>query len=58
VYKDFKEIKELFKIEEEYLPDKAKAQFYDKKFEIFLKSYQGLLESYDLIADLENFSSE
>jgi xylulokinase len=58
VYKDFKEIKGLFNIEEEYLPDEAKAQFFDKKFEIFLKSYQGLLESYDLIADLENFSSE
>jgi xylulokinase len=58
VYKDFNEIKALFTIEEEYLPDAGTAEFYDKKFEIFLKAYQGMLESYDLISDLEIFSAE
>ena len=58
VYKDFKEIKELFMVEEEYIPDPLKSEFFDRKFEIFLKAYKGMLETYDLLADLEVFSSE
>jgi len=58
VYKNFGEIKELFSIEEEYLPDLTMSEFYDRKFEIFLKAYKGMLETYDLIAELEEFASD
>jgi len=58
LYKDFKEIKQLFRIEEEYLPDKTKEEFYDRKYAIFLKAYLGMLDTYNLIADLELFTAE
>jgi xylulokinase len=58
VYKNFGEIKELFKVEEEYLPEPSMSEFYDRKFEIFLEAYTGMLETYDLIADLEEFAAE
>jgi xylulokinase len=57
VYRDFKEIKQLFSIEQEYLPNPGMAEFYARKYEIFLKAYQGMLETYQLVADLENFAA-
>jgi len=53
VYQDFAEVKKLIEVEEEYLANPDVSEFYARKYEIFLKAYQGMLETYDLIADLE-----
>jgi xylulokinase len=53
LYKDFHEVKKLITIEKEYQPDPSWKAFYDKKYEIFLEAYQGMLKTYDMIADLE-----
>jgi xylulokinase len=53
VYKNFKEVKSLFKVVEEFKPDGTANLFYDKKFQIFLKAYQDMLSTYDMIAKLE-----
>jgi len=58
LYEDFKEVKKLIRVEQEYLPDPEVQEFYEKKFEIFLKAYQDMLETYDLIADMETFSAD
>lgn len=53
LYEDFAEVKKLIRIEEEYTPDPNVADFYAKKYAIFLKAYQDMLETYDLVAELE-----
>jgi xylulokinase len=53
VYKDFQEVKKLFKVEQAYLPDKKVASFYGKKYEAFQNAYQGMVKTYDVLADLE-----
>lgn len=53
LYKDFTEIKQMFQSEQAYVPDSTNAKFYDRKFTAFLKAYQGMLETYDLLAELE-----
>lgn len=55
VYKDFKEVRKLIRIEQEYVPNESTADFYESKFEAFLKAYQGMVETYDLIAKLDKF---
>ncbi len=57
VYSDFNEVKELFSVEEEYFADKNVAEFYKRKFDIFLEAYQGMLNTYDMIAELEQFAA-
>jgi xylulokinase len=58
LYEDFKEVKKLIRVEEEYLPDTDVAGFYARKFDAFLKAYQGMLETYDIIAELERFPAD
>jgi xylulokinase len=53
LYEDFAEVKKLIRVEEEYTPNPDVADFYAKKYAIFLKAYQDMLETYDLIAELE-----
>ena len=56
VYSGFDEVRSLFRAEEQYLADPAVKAFYQKKFDIFLEAYQGMLETYDMIADIEQFA--
>jgi xylulokinase len=58
LYKDFTEVKKLFRVDQDYLQNKKMQAFYEKKYEIFLEAYQGMLKTYDMIADLEQFASE
>jgi xylulokinase len=58
VYEDFNEVKKLFRVEEEYLQNKELQAFYEKKYAIFLEAYQGMLKTYDMIAELEQFAAE
>jgi xylulokinase len=53
LYENFAEVKKLIRVEEEYTPNPDVADFYAKKYAIFLKAYQNMLETYDLIAELE-----
>ena len=57
LYSGFDEVKDLFKVQEEYLPNSDVEAFYAKKYAIFLEAYQGMLKSYDLIAELEQFAA-
>ncbi|MFK7801671.1 MAG: FGGY-family carbohydrate kinase [Anaerolineae bacterium] len=57
LYSGFDEVKSLFKVDEEYLPNPAVEEFYAKKYAIFLEAYQGMLKSYDMIAELEQFGA-
>ena len=57
LYGGFDEVKQLFGVEKEYLPDPAVAKFYTKKYAAFLEAYQGMLKTYDLIAELEQFEA-
>jgi xylulokinase len=56
LYKDFKEIKKLFRTESAYVPDKSVADFYARKHEAFLSSYRGAVKTYDILADLELYA--
>jgi xylulokinase len=58
VYRDFNEVKQMFKVEQAYQPDPAITEFYDRKYAAFLQAYQGMLETYDLIANLEQFAAK
>ena len=58
LYESFDEVKQLFRVEEEYLPDPAVAEFYTKKYSAFLEAYQGMLNTYDMIAELEQLGAE
>ncbi len=53
LYENFAEVKKLIRVEEEYTPNPDVADFYAKKYAIFLKAYQDMLETYDLNAELE-----
>ena len=53
IYRDFAEVKKLIRIEQAHEPDRRVEDFYQEKYEVFLKAYQGMCESYDLIAALE-----
>lgn len=55
VYKDFNEVRSLFKQEQQFLPDQKTKEFYEKKYIAFLTAYQGVLSTYDMLAELENF---
>lgn len=55
LYSGFDEVKNLFKVEEEYLPNTAVSDFYAQKYAIFLEAYQGMLKSYDMLAELEQY---
>jgi xylulokinase len=57
LYSGFNEVKKLFSVEEEYLTNQAVVDFYQKKYEIFVEAYQGMLESYDMISELEQFAA-
>ena len=57
LYEDFNEVKKLFRVEEEYLQDTNLQAFYEKKYQIFLEAYQGMLKTYDMISDLEQFAA-
>ena len=57
LYAGFDEVKGLFKVEEAYVPDTAVSEFYAQKYAIFLEAYQGMLQSYDMIAELERFGA-
>jgi xylulokinase len=57
LYKDFHEIKKLFKTEQAYLPNKNVEEFYSKKYAAFLEAYQGMLKAYDLLSDLEAYQT-
>ncbi|MCA9996044.1 MAG: hypothetical protein KDE56_09880, partial [Anaerolineales bacterium] len=57
LYGGFDEIKQLFKVEEEYVPNTAVSDFYAQKYAAFLEAYQGMLKSYDMIAELELFGA-
>lgn len=56
LYKDFAEVKKLFHVGDEYLPDKGSGEFYALKYAAFLEGYQGMLKTYDMMADLEKWS--
>jgi len=58
VYRDFNEVKQMFKVEQAYQPDPSKTEFYDRKFEAFLEAYQGMLKTYDMMAELEQFATQ
>lgn len=58
VYEDFNEVKKLFRVEEAYEQDKTLQAFYEKKYAIFLEAYQGMLKTYDMIAELEQLAAE
>ena len=53
LYRDFDEVKGLFKETESYLPTPDVADYYARKYAIFLEAYQGMLKSYDMLAELE-----
>ena len=55
LYADFDEVKGLFKAEEVYRPNPDVEAFYARKYAIFLEVYQGMLKSYDMLAELERF---
>jgi xylulokinase len=57
LYESFDEVKQLFSVEEEYLPDPAVADFYASKYAAFLEAYQGMLSTYDMVAELEQFGT-
>ncbi|MGD8807134.1 MAG: FGGY family carbohydrate kinase [Chloroflexota bacterium] len=56
VYSGFEEIRSLFKAEDEFLADPAVRDFYQRKYDIFLEAYQGMLKTYDKIANLEQYA--
>lgn len=58
LYKDFNEVKKMFKVDQEYISDKSVRKFYDLKYEIFLEAYNGMLKTYDMIHELENLISK
>ncbi len=58
LYNDFKEVKQLFKTEEAFIPDKSIEDFYAKKYSAFLTAYQGMLKTYDILAELEQYQSK
>ena len=51
--KDFAEAKKYIDQENQYLPDTKISYCYEKKYEAFLFIYEDLLQSFDLIANLE-----
>lgn len=53
LYSGFNEVKQLFHVEEAHVPDSKVLDFYKTKYAAFLEAYQGMLKTYDLIADLE-----
>jgi xylulokinase len=57
LYGGFDEVKQLFRVAEEYLPDPAVKEFYARKYAAFLEAYQGMLKTYDMIAELEQFGA-
>jgi xylulokinase len=54
LYKDFNEVKALFKQEQQFVPDKGVEGFYAMKYKAFLEAYKGALPAYNLLAELEN----
>jgi len=57
LYKDFVEVRRLFKVVDQYSPDQKMAEFYERKYAAFLEAYQGMLKTYDMLADLEKWSA-
>jgi xylulokinase len=58
IYKDFKEVKKLIKVEEEYSPTGGVSDFYAQKYKAFLEAYRGMLATYDIITDLERMVAD
>jgi xylulokinase len=58
LYKDFNEVKSLFKQEQQFTPDPSVVDFYEKKYKAFLTAYQGALSTYDMLAELENYQAK
>jgi xylulokinase len=58
LYKDFNEVKALFRQEQQFKPEKGVEEFYEKKFKAFLEAYQGALPTYEMLAELENSASK
>lgn len=58
LYKDFNEVKSLFKQEQQFTPDPSAIDFYEKKYKAFLAAYQGALPTYDMLAELENYQTK
>jgi xylulokinase len=58
LYEDFNEVKQLFHVEEEYSAESGVAEFYAKKYAVFLEAYQGMLKAYDMLAELEQWSAQ